>query len=805
LRTLLQDLRHGVRLLSVSPGFTAIAIAALALGIGANTAIFSVVNTVLIQRLPYKDPDRLAIVWEHNLPRDRKNNVVSPGNYLHWRDMNTVFDEMSVVSMTFRTAYTGDGQPEEIPLQIVNATLFPMLGVNAAVGRVFTAEEDRAQANRVLVLSDRFWKRRFGGDPAVLNRAIRLGGNLTTIVGVMPPGFSILDKDVDIWLPARFSAEDRTPQGRWTMVVAQLKQGVTVARAQDDMTRVATELTRIFPNLDTGWTARVVPLKEQLTGEIRPALLVLLGAVGFVLLIACANVANLLLARATTRQRELAVRAALGADRGRLIRQLLAESLVLAAVGGAAGVGLAWWSLYFLRTVVASSVPVPRLEFVGINGWVLLFACVVTVASGLLFGVIPAFAAASTSLIDALKEGGRTGSASRGGRARHALVVIEMSLALVLLVGAGLLVRSFLTLMRVDPGFDPSRTITMKVTLPSASYAETGRSIAFFDRLFARLDTLPGVQASGGISYLPLHGLGAATSFFIEGQDKARQGDEPVSDVRVVTHDYFKAMGIPLLRGRLFDSRDTAPKTRRIIVSEQLVKKYFGDVDPIGKRIVLSWYDEGPDEIIGVVGDIRSASLETEPKGASYLPPARFAYPFMTVVVKSTNESMRLVPSLVNAVHEIDRDVPVADIMPMTEIISVSTAERRLTMVMLMIFALVALVLASVGIYGVISYSVTQRTQEIGIRMALGAQSADVLRMVVGRAMGLAVAGIGLGAVGAFALTRLMTNLLFSVRPEDPITFAAVAVLLGTVAALASYLPGRRATRVDPVIALRAE
>jgi putative ABC transport system permease protein len=803
--TLLQDLRHGVRVLVASPGFTGIAIGALALGIGANTAIFSAVHTVLIQRLPYKDPDRLAVVWEHNLPRDRKNNVVSPGNYLHWREMNTAFVEMSVVSMTFRTAYTGDGEPEEIPLQVVNATLFPMLGVDAAVGRVFTAKEDRAQANRVVLLSDRFWKRRFGGDPGVINRAIRLGGNLTTIVGVMPPGFSILDKDVDIWLPARFSADDRTPRGRWTMVVAKLKDGVSFTRAQDDMTRVATELTRLFPNFDTGWTARVVPLKDQLTGDVRPALLVLLGAVGFVLLIACANVANLLLARATTRQRELAVRAALGADRRRLISQLLAESLLLAAVGGAAGVGLAWWSVYALRSLVATSLAVPRLEFVAINGQVLLFACAVTFASGLLFGVIPAFAAAGTSLTDALKEGGRTGSATRGGRARHALVVIEMALALVLLVGAGLLVRSFMTLMRVDPGFDPSRTVTMKVTLPSASYAGEGRSVAFFDRLFARLDTLPGVRAAGGVSFLPLHGLGAATSFFIEGQDKIRQGDEPVSDVRVVTHDYFKAMGIPLLRGRLFDSRDTAPKTRRIIVSELLVKKYFGDVDPIGKRIVLSWNDEGPDEIIGVVGDIRSASLETEPKGASYLPPARFAYPFMTVVVKTTDESMRLVPSLVNAVHEIDRDVPVADIMPMTEIISVSTAERRLTMVMLMIFASVALVLASVGIYGVISYSVTQRTQEIGIRMALGAQRADVLRMVVGRAMVLAIAGIVLGAVGAFTLMRLMTNLLFSVQPEDPITFATVAVLLGIVAALASYLPGRRATRVDPVVALRAE
>jgi putative ABC transport system permease protein len=805
LRTLLQDLRHGIRLLLGSPAFTAVAVAALALGIGANTAIFSVVNTVLIQRLPYKDPDRVAMVWEHNLPRDRKNNVVSPGNYLHWREMNRVFDDMSVVSMTFRTAYTGDGEPEELSMQIVNATLFPILGVNAAVGRVFTAAEDQPDANRFVLLSDRFWKRRFGGDPGVIKRGIRLGGNLFTVVGVMPPGFSILDKNVDVWVPAGFSAESRTPQGRWTMVIARLKNGVTFPQAQDDMTRVASELTRTFPNFDTGWTARVVPLKEQLTGDVRPALLVMLGAVGFVLLIACANVANLLLARATTRQRELAVRAALGADRGRLIRQLLAESLLLATIGGAAGVALAWWGLRFLRTVVATNLPIARLESVGLDPWVLSFACVVALASGLLFGVIPAFAAAGSSLTDALKEGGRTGTASRGGRARHGLVVIEMALALVLLVGAGLLIRSFLTLMRVDPGFDPARTVTMKVTLPSASYRGEGQAIAFFDRLFARIDTLPGVQAAGGVSFLPLNGLGAATGFFIEGREKPRTGDEPVSDVRVVTHDYFKAMGIPLLRGRLFDSRDAAPKTRRIIVSEMLVNKYFGNVDPIGRRIVLSWNDQGPDEIIGVVGDIRSASLETEPKGASYLPPARFAYPFTTVVVKTRHDNISVVPSLVNAVHEIDRDVPVADIMPMTEVISVSTAQRRVTMIMLMTFAAVALMLASVGIYGVVSYSVTQRTQEIGIRMALGAQRADVLRMVVGRAMVLALAGIGLGALGAFALTRLMSKLLFSVRPEDPVTFAAVAALLATVAALASYLPGRRATRVDPVVALRAE
>ncbi|HEU4935849.1 MAG TPA: ABC transporter permease [Vicinamibacterales bacterium] len=805
LRQAIQDLRHGGRLLFASPAFTLAAVAALAIGIGANTAIFAVVNTLLIQPLPYKDPDRLAIVWEHNLPRDRRNNVVSPGNYLHWREMNTVFSEMSIVSMTFRAAYTGDGEPEEVKEQVVNATLFPMLGVNAAVGRVFTPEEDRPNSSRFVLLSDRFWRRRFAADPNVINRSIRLSGNPFTVVGVMPPGFSILDKNVDVWVPPGFTAESRTPQGRWTMVIARLKDGVTFKQAQDDMTRVASELTAMFPNFDTGWTARVVPLKEQLTGDVRPALLVLLGAVGFVLLIACANVANLLLAKATTRHRELAVRAALGADRARLIRQLLSESLLLSVIGGAAGLALAWWGLKFLRTVVAAMLPIQRLEFVGINGWVLLFACAAALGSGLLFGLIPAFTAAGTSLTDALREGGRTGTGRRGRRVRQGLVVVEIALALVLLVGAGLLVRSFQTLMRVNPGFDPSSTISMRVTLPLSGYQRDTQIVQFFDRLFERIGTLPGVQEAGGVSFLPLNGLGSATGFSIEGAEPPRAGEEPVSEVMVVTHDYFRAMGIPLLRGRLFDGRDTAPNTRRVIVSDALVKKYFGNRDPIGQRIVLSWYNQGPDEIVGVVGDVHSVSLELEPRGATYLPPARFAYPFMSVVVKTSTADVGLARSLVRAVHELDQNIPVSEVRSMSEVLEVSTTERRLTMALLMIFSVVALLLASVGIYGVISYSVTQRIQEIGIRMALGAQRRDLLRMVVGNAMVLAVVGIVLGTAGAFLLTRLMTRLLFNVQPQDPLTFTAVAILLACVAAVASYVPGRRATRVDPVVALRAE
>jgi putative ABC transport system permease protein len=434
---------------------------------------------------------------------------------------------------------------------------------------------------------------------------------------------------------------------------------------------------------------------------------------------------------------------------------------------------------------------------------VLLFAGAAALGSGLLFGVIPAFTAAGISLTDALREGGRTGTGHRGRRVRQGLVIIEMALALVLLVGAGLLVRSFQSLMRVNPGFEPSRTLTMRVTLPISS--RDTQIITFFDRLFERIGTLPGVQDAGGVSFLPLNGLGSATSFSIEGAEKPRAGDEPVSEVMVATRDYFRAMGIPLLRGRLFDGRDTAPNTRRVIVSETLVKKYFGNRDPIGQRIVLSWYNEGPDEIIGVVGDVHSVSLELEPRGATYLPPARFAYPFMTVVVKTSTGDVSLTKSIVSAVHELDPSVPASEIRPMSEVMEISTAQRRLTMAVLMIFSVVALLLASVGIYGVISYSVTQRTQEIGIRMALGAQRRDLLRMVVGNAMVLAVLGVALGAAGAFTLTRLMRKLLFNVEPQDPLTFIAVAVLLVCVAALASYVPGRRATRVDPVVALRAE
>jgi putative ABC transport system permease protein len=806
--TVIQDLRHGVRLLLRSPGFSAIALAALAIGIGANTAVFSVVYTLLVQPLPYREADRLAVIWEHNLPRDRKNNVVSPGNFLHWREMQRSFEDIAAVSgslaLNFSVTVTGAGEPEEVPVQLVTAAFFPVLGVNPALGRPFTAEEDKP-GNRVVVISDRLWRRKFGADRSLLQKTITIDGTPRELVGIMPPGFSYLDKTVDVWLPMGFSAQARTPRGRWINVAGRLKPGVTIEQAQQDMTRVHAELTRMFPDFNTGWTARVVSLREELTGNVRPALLMLLAAVAFVLLIACANVANLLLARATSRQRELAVRAALGAGRLRIIRQLLAESVVLAIVGGFAGLLLAGGGLALLRAVVAQKIPVQRLEFVGLDPWVLAFTVVVSIGTGVVFGLIPAVAVSGSALNDALKDGGRSGSAARGNKMRAAFVIAEVALALVLLVGAGLLVRSFVNLLHVSPGFNPERTLTMDLSLPGSRYGEDAQRIDFYARLIDRVAALPGVEAAGAVSSLPLAGLGAATSYEVVGQPLPPKGEEPVCDVRVATNGYFKALGIPLLKGRWFNEDDAVDIKSRVIINEAMARKHWPNEDPIGRRIKVNWNDTREDEIIGIVGDVRHAALETAARPTNYWPYRRFTYPTMTLTIKAAREPTSLVNSIVTIVRNQDPLLAVADIRTMEQVVGDSVAQRRVTMMMLAIFAAAALVLAAVGIYGVIAYSVTQRTQEIGIRMALGARQADVLRMVVGNAMLLTGIGIAIGAAAGVMLTRLIRELLFEVHTSDPITFIAVGIVLATVALAASFFPGRRAARVDPLVALRAE
>jgi putative ABC transport system permease protein len=803
MRSALQDLRYGARLLVRSPGFSLVAIIALAIGIGANTAIFSVIYTLLLQRLPYRDADRLAIVWEHNTVRDRKSNVVGPANFIHWREMNQVFEDLAAVTITYSVTATGNGDPEELQAQSISAELFQILGVAPALGRGFTAAEN-VPGTRSVVISDRLWRRRFGGDPEILERPMISQGTPFTVVGVMPPGFSFLDKSVDVWLPIGFTAQSRTPRGRSLMVVGRLKPGVTATRAQLDMTRVSANLTEMFPAFNTGWTSRVVLIREQLTGDIRPALIVLGAAVAFVLLIACANVANLLLARATARQRELAVRAALGAGRARLVRQLLAESLVLSGIGGFCGLLLAWWALGFLRGVVAERLPIQRLEMVGIDPYVLLFTLAASLVCGLVFGAVPALTASGSTLTDSLKDGGRSGSGSRGKRTRSAFVIVEVALALVLLVGAGLLLRSFVRLLDRSPGFDASRTITMRISLPQARYGADGQRAQFLDRFFQQVDALPGVQASGAISFLPLTGLGAATSMQIVGQPVPPQGQEPVTDVRVITHGYLKTMGVPLLKGRLFNEQDAFDAKGRVVINETMALKHWPGEDPIGKRVRIAW-DSLEDEVIGVVGDVRHAGLDGEIRPMTYWPYARNPYGTMTVTVRTAADPNRIVTSIAGLVRQLDPELALANVKTMDEVVSDSVAQRRLTMLLLTIFAGAALLLAAVGIYGVIAYSVTERTQEIGIRMALGAQRGAVLRMVITQALVLAVTGIAVGGGGALLLTRLMEGLLFEVKPADPLTFGVVSGILTAVALLASYIPGRRATQVDPVIALRAQ
>jgi putative ABC transport system permease protein len=800
----LQDLKYGFRILLRSPAFTIVAVAALAIGIGANTAIFSVINTLLLKQLPYRDADHLAMVWERNIPRDRKTNVVAPANFLHWREMNRTFEDLAAVTMSYTVTLTGAGEPEELTTQAVSAEAFSILGVRPLLGRTFTPAENVPDAN-LAVISDRLWKRRFESNPSIGDRRVQINGYPYTVVGVLPPGFSFLDKSVDVWVPIGFRPESRIPRGRSLQVVGRLKPGVTIEQAQQDLIRVGADLTAMFPDFNTGWSVTVLSLREQLTGPVRPALFVLAGAVGFVLLIACANVANLLLARATSRRRELAVRAALGAGRSRLARQLLAESVVLSIAGGVCGLLLAWWAVAFLRTVVAERLTVQRLEAVGIDGWVLAFTLGSALLSGVLFGIVPALTAAGLSVNESLKESGRTGSSAHGNRARSVFVVAEVALALILLVGAGLLLRSFMRLLDVNPGFDPSRTVTMRLTLPGARYGGQGQRAQFYTRFFDEVRALPGVQAAGAISFLPLTGLGAATSMEIVGQPKPPRGQEPVTDVRVIAGDYLKAMGVPLSKGRLFNQNDPADATDRVVISEAMARRHWPGEDPIGKHVRIAW-DGREDVVIGVVGDVKHYGLDAATiRPMTYWPFARNPYTTMTIAIRTAGDPRQAVQEVTTLVRRLDPALAIAGVKTMDEIVANSVAERRLTMLLLTIFAGAALLLAAVGIYGVIAYSVTQRTQEIGIRMALGAHAGDVLRMIVARAMGLVAIGIAAGAAGALFLTRLMAGLLFDVRPSDPATFVAVAAVLTVVALAASVIPGLRATRVDPVIALRAE
>lgn len=804
---LAQDLRHALRSFLRAPRFTLPALAALALGIGATSAIFSVVRGVMLEPLPYDAPERIVSIWESNLSRGRMRNVVAAANFIAWKERNRSFEYLGVVGPARYTVLIGN-EPYEIEGQAASSEVFAALGVPPLLGRTYTAGEDLRGNDAVLVASYEFWQTRLGGRADVIGSTIVTNGVPRTIIGVMPPGFTIEGHKASVWAPYGWTVEMlRAASGRGSSHgIGRLRDGVTVEQAQDEMRTLMAQLEREAPARNSGWSAEVVPVHEVMIESVRPALLVLSGAVLLVLLIACVNVANLLLARSTMRERELGVRTALGAGHGRLFAQLLTESVLLSLIGGAAGLALAVAFHRGLVALVASRIPVPRLDQVQLDGVVVLFTFAAALATGVLFGLAPALMA-TRGAAEALRDGGRHGTGRRARRVLGALVAAEVALALVLLAGAGLLVRSFMRLQSVDPGFRAEGVLTARVSLPAVRYSQPETIVAFFESALERIRQLPGVENAAGISFPPLAGPGIGTSFYRLDRPEPPDGQKPVTEVRPVTPGFFRTMGIPLLAGRDLHATDGIDAPAVAVVGQALVRQHFGDENPIGRRLHVNIGPRGgmQVEIVGVAGDVKFSSLDAETRPSVYLPMPQLALGQMTLLVRTPLDPLSLAPSVAAAVREIDPTLPLGDVRTMDDIVSATLARPRAISVLLATFAGIALLLAGVGVYGVMAYSVSQRTQEIGVRVALGATMASVQRMVLGQAMRLVLAGLGIGLAAAAALAQLLRGQLFEIEPLDPLTFAFTAGVLAAVAALASYLPARRATRIAPLEALRVE
>ncbi|HEY2805591.1 MAG TPA: ABC transporter permease [Gemmatimonadales bacterium] len=795
---LMQDLKYTLRTLRRSPGFTAVALLTLALGIGANTAIFSVVNSVLLTPLPYAHPDRLVVVWERSVRNN--TNVVNPENYSEWKARATSFSGLAAFTWASMT-FTGD-QPENVSGRSVTPNFFQVLGAAPLRGRTFTADEAVLGAPPTIILSEGFWRRRFGGDTTIIGGTVPVAGGVARVVGVMPTSFRPMPLgSEEYWEPMVLPA--RGQGGRYAMTVGRLKDGVTVDAARAELARIAQQLAGEKPELDTGWGTTVLPLMEQAVGSSRRLLLVVLGAVALVLLIACANVANLMLARASSRARELTLRAALGASRWRLARQALGESIVLALVGGLAGLLLARWAVDLL--VSAAPPEIPRIAEIHLDPRVFAFTALVATMVGLLFGLPAAFFRpdAEAGLHGAST---RTTAGLRSRRLRGALVIAQMSLAIVLLAGAGLLLRSIQQLTSVDPGFDPHNLAAVDITLPHATYPDSARQQVFFNQLMDRVRAMPGIQAAGATSMLPMEIGNAATSLSVVGRPAPAPGQKPVAAIRIAEPGYFDAMKIPLKKGRLLSATDGSGSVPVAVISESMARKLWPTEDPIGQHVKVDWWHaDRAVEIVGVVGDVHHEGLDDDFSPTLYYPYAQETSRGMTLVMRTAIPSGDLTRMIRTAVHELDPGLPVSETGTMYHYIGVMMADRRYPTILLGAFAALALILAAVGIYGVLSYTVGQRTHEIGVRMALGARPADVHRDVLGSGLSLAALGAGTGSLGALFATRALGKLLYGVHAADPLTFVAVATLLIGVALLACAIPARRASRTDPMIALRAE
>ena len=806
----MQDLRYAMRMLAKKPGFTLIAVITLALGIGANTAIFSVVNAVLLNPMPYREPDRLIQFWETNPLKSWTQAPIAPANLFDWQQQNQSFEEIAAYMGSDKSGpgiaglhLTGDGEPERVKALYVTGNVFSVLGVDTMLGRTLREDETWQGKHTVVVLSHALWQRRFGGDPGVIGQKISLNGRSREVVGVMAADFYFPSKEIELWVPMGWNqqqiAQLRRPH--FLRAVGRLKPGVTTEQARAEITAIAGRLEEQYPETNTQMGVGLGPLKDWIVGDTKLPLMVFLVAVGFVLLIACANVANLLLARAATRNREVAIRTALGARRSRIVRQLLTESFMLALVGGGLGVLLALWSKDLL--VAFSPGDIPRLEEARLDAKVLGFTIGLTLLTTFLFGLAPALQASKPDLVSTLKEGGQKGG-SQGGRVRSVLVVAEVALALVLVIGAGLMIRSFLRLQQVDPGFNANNLLMLSVGLPGAKYPEDSQAITFFEQAEQRLKALPGVLEVGATNVAALKGSGYTNDMTIEG----RPPEDYVREIRhkTVTPDYFRAMGIQLLSGRQFDKSDNATSST-IIVNEAFARRCFPGEDPVGKRVKFAKPTEPGtwETIVGVVRSEKQDSLGTEPKPESYKTQLQEPSSSMTLVIRTAGDPKALIGAARDQIRALDKDLPPYNVKTMDEAVYESLVRERFTTLLLIVFAGLALTLAAIGIYGVMSYAVNQRTHEIGIRVALGAQTRDIFKQVIGRAMRLAAAGIALGLAASIALTRLMASLLYGVSTTDPLTFASIAIVLLGVSLLASYIPARRATKVDAMIALRYE